>query len=605
MFANLHTIDILIICSYLVFTFLIGIYFSRRASKNMDEFFVSGRSLPWWIVGTSMVATTFAADTPLAVSGLVAKGGIWKNWLWWNTGMGAMVAVFLFARLWNRARITTDAELIELRYDGKAAAALRGYRAVWFGMFQNLIVIAWVMKAMSKIIVTIMGWEKGTVMIMGMDAEVFTMLVLFVLTVFYTALSGLWGVVATDFVQFIIAMAGSIYLAVMALHKLGGMDAVAEKITGHGFNIDQVLNIIPRLTPLTEFTPFTEFLVLILIIWWTLSNIDGGGYLAQRLFAAKNERHSMFAFLWFSIAHICLRPWPWIVVGLCGMAYFGKVEDPETYYPLIMNKFLPIGMMGVMVASFLAAFMSTIDTQLNWGASLLVNDCYKRFFRKKASQREYIIAARIIIVFLALLGGIVSFAIKDISQAWVLLFSVTAGLGTVYILRWYWWRVNAWSEISVLVSALIATMLFKGIPFLGYIDAIKDTFFAKGLAGTYPGQQWFVFPYSILVTILFIIPIWLIVTLMTRPVSRDHLIRFYKKVYPGGPGWKIVAKEVPGYESQGLNGKTFVNMILGIMVMNFFLVGTGKLILGHTLAGGLLLLAAVGAGAWLYYNLKE
>ncbi|MBF0433720.1 MAG: sodium:proline symporter, partial [Fibrobacteria bacterium] len=298
MFDALHTVDILIILSYLVFTFLIGVYFSRRASQNMDEFFVAGRSLPWWIVGTSMVATTFAADTPLAVSGLVAKQGIWWNWTWWNIGIGGIFTVFLFSKLWHRAGITTDAELVELRYDGKPAAGLRLYRAVWFGLFQNLLIIAWVMKAMAKVTMTIMGWDADT-LIMGMQAEEVVVIGLFLLTVFYTVLSGLWGVVTTDVVQFVIAMGGSIYLAVKSYTHLGGFESIKQKLVMNEFDVDRILQIIPQITPVTEFSPFTKFLTLILIVWVVMYNVDGGGYLAQRLFAAKSERHSMFAYLWY------------------------------------------------------------------------------------------------------------------------------------------------------------------------------------------------------------------------------------------------------------------------------------------------------------------
>lgn len=604
MFERLHYIDVSIILIYLLFTFLIGIYFSRRASKSMDEFFVSGRCLPWWIVGTSMVATTFAADTPLAVSGLVAKGGIWKNWIWWNWGVGGIFAVFLFARLWNRAGITTDAELVELRYDGMPAACLRIYRAIWFGLFQNLLIIAWVMKAMAKIIVTIMGWDQTTTII-GLNAEIFTVLVLFLLTVFYTTLSGLWGVVATDFIQFIIAMSGSIYLAVASFVKLGGIKEIRGRLTEGHFDIDSVLRIIPKVTPLNQAAPFTEFLVLVLIVWVVMYNVDGGGYIAQRLFAAKDERHSMFAYLWYNAAMICLRPWPWIVVGLCGMAYFGKIDDVETYYPLMMKEVLPVGMFGVMIASFLAAFMSTIDTQLNWGSSILVNDCYKRFFRKNTTDKEYVTVARIVIVCLAIFGALLSFAVKNISQVWIIVFSVTAGIGSVYILRWYWWRVNAWSEISAFSLALAATFIFTGIPFSKHIFFFKNTVLGKGLAGLYPEQPLFQFPYSIALSIIFIIPAWIAITFVTRPVSTNHLIAFYKRVYPGGPGWKSIAEKVPGYEKQGIKIATFLHIILGIIVVNCILIGTGKLILGSALIGISLLLTAVCSGTGLFFCLKK
>jgi Na+/proline symporter len=355
---------------------------------------------------------------------------------------------------------------------------------------------------------------------------------------------------------------------------------------------------------LFEATPFTQFLVLILVVWVVMYNVDGGGYLAQRLFAARNERHAMFAYLWYNLAMVCLRPWPWIVVGICGMAYFGKVGDAETYYPLMMKEMLPAGIFGIMVASFLAAFMSTIDTQLNWGASILVNDCYKRFFRKKAPDREYVLAGRIFIVGLALAGALLSFAVEDISQAWVLVFSVTAGIGSVYILRWYWWRVNAWSEITAFLCALLMTFVLRGIPFLKYIDRFSDSPLAKGLSGSFPNQPWFTFPYSVLFSTALVIPAWLLVTFLTRPVARDHLIAFYRKVYPGGPGWGSIAAEVPGYEHAGINKKTFFNIFLGIVVSNCCLVGTGKWILGDPKTGIALLLIGISAALGLYSNLK-
>jgi len=522
---DLHPLDLGIIVAYVLLTFGIGLYFSRRASRSTEEFFVSGRSLPWWIVGTSMVATTFAADTPLAVSGLTAKGGIFNNWIWLYCGIGGMFAAFLFAGLWNRTGVTTDAEFVELRYDGKEATALRCYKAVWFGLFQNILVIAWVMRAMAKIVVTVMGWDEGT-LFMGMHAEVALVLFLFLLTVLYTVLSGLWGVVATDVVQFCIAMTGSVYLAFAAWSKVGGYDGLKKTLDSAGTDTDQLFRIIPEATAPAEFSPFTQFLVFIFVIWWADSNIDGRGYIAQRLLAAKNDRHARLAYLWYAVAHICLRPWPWIVVGLCGMAFFGPVSDPETYYPMVMREILPVGIFGIMVASFLAAFMSTIDTQLNWGASILVTDVYKRFVRRRATEKEYILTSRLVIVGLALAGAAASFLVTDISVAWMLVIAVTAGVGSVYITRWYWWRVNAWSEIAAFVTALVCTLAFK---------ILSGEF--KWLAEGYPDQPLFTFPYSAALTVLVSIPVWVTVTLLTRPVSEPHLVRFYEKVTPGGWGW--------------------------------------------------------------------
>jgi Na+/proline symporter len=581
-------IDIAILVLYILLVFGIGLFLSRRASRSTEEFFVSGRSLPWWIVGTSMVATTFAADTPLVVSGLVAQGGIYKNWLWWQYGIGGIAAVFLFARLWRRAGITTDAELIELRYGGRPATALRAYKATWFGLFQNVIVIAWVMKAMAKIVLVVMGWDGGTT-VMGINAEVFTVLTLFAIAVSYTVLSGLWGVVMTDVLQFVLAMGTSIYLAVAVLHRLGGISGISDTLTAQGFDLSETLRMIPKAALFSGVNPFLEFLVLIGVVWWASYNIDGGGYLSQRLFAAKNERHSVLGFLWYIVAHICLRPWPWIIVGLGGMALYGAIDDPERYYPMVMRSLLPPGIFGLAVASFFAAFMSTIDTQLNWGSSLLVNDLYRRFFRKERTEREYLLAARCFIILIAVLGALGSFAVKDISLAWKLIYSITAGIGTVYIARWYWWRVNAWSEISAMATALLCTVI---LTLLGRSPRFADAAFVT-------------FPYSMVLTVAVSVPVWVTVTFITRPVDRDHLIRFYERVRPGGSGWKAVAADLPGFESDAVGRIVLIKVIAGVIMLNSTLIGTGKIILGNGSEGLMLLGLAALSGAALYLFMRR
>lgn len=588
MSLRLHSLDLSILALYVIAVFGIGIALSKRASRNTEEFFVSGRSLPWWIVGTSMVATTFAADTPLVVSGLVAQGGIYKNWLWWQWGIGGITAVFLFAPLWNRARITTDAELIEIRYDGKPAAALRFYRAVWFGLFQNVLVIAWVMKAMVKIIIVVMGWE-GTALILGMRAEIFTVLLLFVVAVTYTALSGLWGVVITDFLQFILAMGGAVYLAIAAVVRLGGIAGIRERFAETGFSFEETTRIIPRIASLTEVNPFTEFLILIGVVWWAAYQFDGGGYFAQRLFAAKNERHSVLGYLWCSVAHIALRPWPWIIVGLCGIAMFGVVDDPETYYPMVMRSILPAGVLGLVIASFFAAFMSTVDTQLNWGASLLVNDIFRRFLMKGRTEKLYLRLARGSVLILAVFGAIASFAVNDISFAWKLVISVTAGIGTVYIGRWYWWRVNAWSEITAMATAFICTLVF--------------TFLSK--SARFGGNALFEFPFSVAITVVISLPAWISVTLLTRPVTMEHLVRFYRRVRPGGPGWKRVYSSLPGCKPPRSGSRTFVRIVSGVISLNAILVGIGKLVLGDVLVGGAILTVALIAGSIFVISLRS
>jgi Na+/proline symporter len=583
----LSTADILILVIYLVIVFGIGAAMSRRASRSTEEFFVSGRSLPWWIVGTSMVATTFAADTPLVVSGLVAQGGIFRNWIWWYWAFGAVLTVFLFAPLWNRAKITTDAELIELRYDGRSAQGLRFYRAAWFGIFQNVLIIAWVMRAMAKIILVVMGWDEGAT-VMGIDAGIFTVLSLFLIAVAYTALSGLWGVVITDVLQFVLAMGGSIYIAAAVWLKLGGLEGITSRLADSGFDVQRILQIVPEPEKLFAANPFTEFLLLIVVVWWAEYRIDGGGYLSQRLFAARDERHSTFAYLWFCIAHICLRPWPWIIVGLGGMALFGKVGDPETYYPMMMREVLPHGIFGVVLASFFAAFMSTIDTQLNWGSSLVVNDLLRRFIWKGRSDRSYISAARISVLGLALLGALASFAVKDISLAWKLIISITAGIGSVYIARWYWWRVNAWSEISAMVTAGLCTLIFA-------IMASTERFSGSPLTQ---------FPYSTVITFLVVVPVWITVTMLTRPVGDDRLVDFYRRVRPGGRGWERI-RILAGVDAvKGTGVRSASKIFCAIVVVFAMLIGTGSLLLGAPRRGMFLIILAAAAGTGLYVLMR-
>ncbi|MCK4236105.1 MAG: sodium:proline symporter, partial [Candidatus Krumholzibacteria bacterium] len=318
-------------------------------------------------------------------------------------------------------------------------------------------------------------------------------------------------------------------------------------------------------------------------------SIDGGGYLSQRLFAAKNERHSILGYLWYTIAHICLRPWPWIVVGLCGMAMFGTVDDPETYYPMMMRTILPPGIFGLVIASFFAAFMSTVDTQLNWGSSLLVNDLYRRFILKGRTEREYLALARLSVIVLAVFGALASFAVSDISFAWKLIISVTAGVGSVYIARWYWWRVNAWSEIAAMVTALVCTLVFSALS--------RDPRFS--------GMAFTGFPFSTAITVSISVPVWVVVTFLTRPVKKDHLVRFYRKVRPGGAGWKAIRAEAPELETGGSGLRTLVNIVTGIVVLNSTLVGVGKLVLGDFLAGAVLMAIAIASGAIFFFSLRR
>ena len=569
---KLSPIDGVIIISYILFALGLGIYYSKRAGKNINEFFVSGRNLPWWLAGTSMVATTFAADTPLAVTGLVVKDGIAGNWLWWNMVLSGMLTTFLFSRLWRRAEIITDVELTELRYAGKSASLLRGFRALYIGLPINCITMGWVILAMQKIIVLTFNLpDTGT-------SKVLVVLACMLIAGIYCALSGFWGVVITDLVQFGMAMIGSIVLAVIAVTKIGGIGVLKTKLTEmHGAS-HSILNFFPDFGA-GEMAILT-FGVYLGVQWWAANGADGGGYIAQRMFAAKDERNTLLATLWFNIAHYTLRPWPWILVALVSMVVYPNLSDPEAGYPKLMLEYLPPGLLGLMLTAFLAAFMSTIDTHLNWGASYLVNDFYKRFFKPEADDRHYVVASRISVVLIMLVAGVTSLFMDSIAGAWKFLIALNAGIGLVQILRWYWWRINAWSEIAAMVtSAVVSTIVFT-------LPQTKDNF---------AYQMLIIVPISTLT--------WLVTTLVTSPVSEERLIAFYQRIRPNGGWWGRIpslANVQPIGES---SMPALFNWVLGSAFVYCTLFGFGKLLLGFYGVGALFLLIALITGGLIYRGL--
>ncbi len=557
---TLSILDWSIIIGYLAFALGIGIYFSRRAGRGMSDFFVTGRSLPWWLAGTSMVATTFAADTPIFITGEVARHGIAGNWLWWNVAIAHMLAVFVFARLWRRARIITDLELIEIRYSGRSAAALRGFRAVYEGILINSIIMSWSLLAMTKILEVFFSFNKWEAIV-----------VCAVITLTYTVLSGLWGVVMTDFLQFIIAMVASLALVIIVSVKMGGMGVLRENLG------PEMLEFVPRRSG--SLLPWTAFAAYLSLNWWAGKSADGGAYLAQRMFAAKDEGHATKAMLWFTVAHYALRPWPWIIVALFSLVAFPGLADPELGYPKMVARFLPTGLRGMMVVSFLAAFMSTIDTHLNWGSSYLVNDIYKRFVRKEASDRHYVRVSRLTCVLLMVLASVITYMMTSVTGAWKLIYQLTAGIGGVYIMRWLWWRVNAWSEISAWVSSAVITVSIRTL---------------------WPDME---FGLKLAATALLSTASWLAVTLATSPVDEERLIEFYRRVKPSSPGWRRVARRagIEGDAGRSAWGD-LVGWIAGSLMVYAFLFGTGKLIFGEISQG--LLLLGVGVLGWVVVTKK-
>lgn len=611
---HLHWIDWLIMGGYTFFAIGFGVYHSRQSTRSVKDYFASGQGAPWWILGTSIVATTFAADTPLAISGLVVKQGIAGNWYWWNGALMGMFAVFFFARFWRRANVLTDTELAEIRYSGKSAAVLRGFRALYFGIPYNCIIMGWVNLAMAKIIVVTLGLPET------LETKFWSVTFCFFLTLFYTALAGLTGVMLTDFLQFILAMSVSVLLAVLAVDKVGGLGVVLGKIHeiyGQA-KAESMTAIIPS-TVQGAMMPLSFFLVYIGLQWWTSGNTDGGGYAAQRMIAAKNEKHAMLGYLWYNIAHFCLRPWPWIVVGLVAAIMFPVrpnamgvlTPDPEQGYIKVMVSVLPVGVLGLALAGFLAAYMSTVDTQMNWGASYLINDFYKRFLVKNASEKHYVYASVVATVIIALCAAIVTFLMQSIVGAWMLLTQIVAGVGLIYILRWYWWRINAWSELSALATSLITATILKimASPWFAAhcLTPAKLASMPAWLGTTLQTLAKLEFPLTLLILVPVSVTISLMVTFLTKPVENEKLIEFYKKVRPAGPGWARV-RELAGPDCPppiGSVKRNLVSYLIGIVSIYSALFGIGKLILGPRPIGLILLAVTVAGGFLLSRRLSD
>ncbi len=571
-------VDWLIVLAYILFALGLGVALRRRSGGSTSEFFLAGRSLPWWIVGTSMVATTFAADTPLAITEMVRGAGIWKNWWWWNIALGGLLGVFLFSRLWRRAQVLTDNELIELRYSGRPAAFLRGFKACWFAIVYNFIVMGWVIKGMSTVIEVLTGLPPGPV--------TWTLVCIAVL---YTVLAGFRGVVMTDLVQFILAMGGSIALAWIAVGRVGGLEALREKLAQLPSAPEHATAMVPPVTvaPLAEgfaATPFFSFLVFVTVMWWSSHNADGGGYIIQRMSSCRNEDEALKATLWFNIANYALRVWPWILVALVSLVLYPALMDHKAAYPMVLNEVLGPGLKGVLVTSFLAAFMSTIDTHLNWGASYLVNDVYKRFLVRQAEERHYVLVSRLCIVGLIAAAAGLSFYLSSIEKAWVFVWAAGAGIGLVLILRWFWWRVNAWSELSALGTSILVTI---GLEILAWSQSLPGSYRLFATAPVLFGQE-LGSAHKALVVVPSAILVWITVTLLTPPEPREVLEAFVRRVRPGG-WWGPLADPATGADSplRGFLG----NWLGGALLIYGLTFGIGAALLGQGTALALNLLA--------------
>ena len=535
---DLSTLDWSIVITYFLLAFGIALFFMKRASRNMDEFFASGRSLPWWLLGTSMVATTFSTDTPNLVTNLIREKGVAYNWIWWAFLLTGMLTVFFYARLWRRSKVLTDLEFYEIRYSGTSAAVVRGFRAVYLGLFFNCVIMATVTLSAAKIANILFGWSRVETVIIGAIAAIA-----------FSVISGLWGVVVTDLLLFFMAMAGAIAAAYFSLAhpSVGGLSGLISQLDF------STMRLLPDFSN-WELT-LTIFIIPLAVQWWSVwypgSEPGGGSYIAQRMLSVKDEKNAMAATFWFNIAHYGIRPWPWIIVGLSSLLVFPQLQDIQQALPHIspelvaddiaypaMLIFLPAGFKGIMVASLIAAYLSTMDTSLNWGASYLVNDFYKRFIKADATQRHYVMISRITTVGLMILASLMMFMLVSARESFELLLSIGAGTGLIYLLRWYWWRINAWSEIVAMISSFL----------------VAFAFFIYNKTG---GQ---ISPNIALISnVLITTLIWLTATFLTRPTERETLIEFYKLVRPMGAGWNPIRK----YVSDKSSPDSLPNCLLG------------------------------------------
>ncbi|MFZ0962814.1 MAG: sodium:solute symporter family protein [Terriglobia bacterium] len=667
---KLTFIDWLVVAAYFLLNLLIGLYYRKKASASTEDFFVSGRQVSWWLAGTSMVATTFAADTPLWVTGQVVRHGVAANWFWWSFLLSGMMTVFFFARMWRRAEIITDVELVELRYAGKPAAFLRGFRAVYFGVLINCIILGWVNLAMEKILGISLNIPKFWAVVICM-----------LITAAYTSISGLWGVLWTDLVQFILKMGMLILLAFYAVRAVGGMSVLKSKLAavdaargaaagGSG----SILSFVPDLH--SPWMPIMTFLVYIGVYWWSVwypgAEPGGGGYVAQRIFCAKDEKNSLLATLWFNIAHYALRPWAWIITALTVVVLYPQLSlpgaDAEGGFVRVWVDYLPGAFRGLMLAAFAAAYMSTVATQLNWGSSYLVNDFYRRFLGKARSknsapwkiilwlgvilgaaggaclaylalvswlgigfvvflttsfwawlgvagfwtfvivgsvggailahricsrllyeardERHCVWVSKISTMGLMVLAAAVSYVMHTVAGGWEMVVNIGAGTGAVYLLRWYWWRINAWSEISAMATAAVVSVALRiHSPF-----AVAD-----------PNQ----FAKNLVLTVIITSMVWVATTFLTQPEAESKLLEFYRRVRPGVKGWKHIAALTPEVAPTQDGWYNLLDWGLGCLMVYMTLFAIGKLILGSTGTGFLFLAIAAISGYIIYWDLSR
>ena len=575
---HLSSLDWTIVAASILVSFLPAVFLARRAGSSTTEFFTSGRSAPWWLVGVSMVATTFSTDTPNLVTNMIREKGVANNWLWWSFLLTGMLTVFFYARLWRRSSVLTDLEFYEIRYSGRPATFVRGFRAVYLGLFFNCVIMATVNLAAAKIANVVLGWPMGK-----------TLLVCAILNVAFAATSGLWGVMATDFIQFGIAMAGSFAAAYFALQQpqVGGLSGLVHRID------PKSLNLLPDFGHWD--VALSVMIIPITIQWWSVwypgAEPGGGSYIAQRILASRSERDALAGTLFFNVAHYALRSWPWIIVALASILVYPNLSDIARTFPYVdpallghdmaypaMLKFLPAGFLGLMVAGLISAYVSTLSTHLNWGTSYLVHDVYRRFWKPDAEEKHYVAVGRLVTALLMLFAALLTFVLETARQSFDLLLSVGAGTGLIYLLRWFWWRINAWSEVAAMASSFL----------------VAAGFFAAGKLGhAVPSHI------ALVITVAVTTAVWLAATFWTQPTDRAKLLSFYRLVRPAGPGWASVRAEAGVGPSPDSLSQNLLGWTLGCLFVYSALFGTGSFLYGKTGLGLAWLVVFVGSGAGL------
>jgi len=558
---RLVPLDWLIIALSIVISFLPAIFFAKRAGSSTAEFFTSGRAAPWWLVGISMVATTFSTDTPNLVTNMVRESGVAENWLWWAFLLTGMMTVFFFARMWRRSRVLTDLEFYEIRYSGKAATFLRGFRAVYLGLFFNCVIMGTVNLAAAKIANIVLGWPMER-----------TLLVCSVITIFFASVSGLWGVLVTDSIQFTITMSGTFAVAYFALQQpeVGGLGGLFAKID------PATLNLLPDFGDWS--VSLSVFIIPITIQWWSVwypgAEPGGGSYIAQRMLASRTEKDAVVGTLLFNVMHYALRPWPWIIVALSSTLIYPQLADIARTFPHLdpglighdiaypaMLRFLPAGFLGFVLAGILAAYRSTIETHLNWGTSYLVHDLYRRFIKKDGTEKHYVLMGRITTALLMVCAALLTFALDTAKEAFDLILSIGAGTGLIYLLRWFWWRVNAWSEVAAMTSSFVVALAF----------------FIAGKQGYHVASH-----ISLIITVATTTVVWIATAFLAPGTDRQTLLDFCRLVKPAGPGWKALRAEAGVTASPDSLPMAFLGWMLGCLFVYAALFGTGSFLYGRT-----------------------